>query len=132
MRHLHFVLHLRERYFMQFYNLPDPWEETTTKNPIEFTVKQNGEMTFKGSPSPDIVRELIVSSDYQRDQQRRYESEIEQRINEESRMVNLMTIGFLGTSFLICILCFFLSINKSQNQGNLNYVGEPIRRTCTY
>ncbi|MFM5926243.1 MAG: hypothetical protein ACKO86_16045 [Dolichospermum sp.] len=116
---------------MLFHNLPDPWEETTTKNPIEFTVKQNGDLTFKGSPSPDIVEELITSFNYQCDQQRRYELEIEQRINKESRMVNLMTIGFLGISFVVCILCFFVSINKSQ-KGNLNYVAEPIRRTCTY
>lgn len=119
---------------MVFPDLPDIWEEETTtqEKPIEFTVKPTGEMSFKGSPSPEIVRELMTSSDYQRDQQRRYESETEQRISEESRMVNLMTIGFLGTSFLVCILCFFLSINKNQNQGNLNYVREPIRRTCIY
>ena len=120
---------------MQFPDLPDIWEEeitTPTQKPIEFTVKPTGEMSFKGVPDSEIVRQLIVTSDYHKDQNRRQQSESEKRIDDESRMVNLMTIGFLGTSFLVCILCFFLSINKNQNQGNLNYVGEPIRRTCTY
>ena len=114
--------------------LPDMWEEETQtqSGPIEFTFKPTGEMSFKGNPNSDIVRQLITTSDYHKDQNRRQQSESEKRIDDESRMINLMTIGFLGTSFLVCILCFFLSINKNQNQGNLNYVGEPIRRNCTY
>jgi|688.fasta_scaffold1287171_2 hypothetical protein len=125
---------------MQFPDLPDLWEEETQtqeksrEKPIEFTVKPTGEMSFKGVPDSDIVRQLIITSDYHKDQNRRQQSESEKRIDDESRMINLMTIGFLGTSFLVCILCFFLSINKNQNQnqGNLNYAGEPIRRNCAY
>lgn len=120
---------------MQFPDLPDTWEEETItqqpKKEVEFTVKPTGELTFKGEPSSDIVRQIITSTDYHRDQDRRYQSEIEQRVSDETRMVNLMTIGFLGTAFLVCILCGFLSFNsKSNNQGNINYDGQFVRGAC--
>ena len=120
---------------MQHRNLPDPWEETTTqtpKNPIEFTVKPTGEFTFKGSPNPDLVRQLIVSNDYHQDQYRRHKSETEQRIDSQAQMTNYLTIGFLGTSILVLAACLILSANKGQNQqnqGNINYDGQFIRGT---
>ena len=118
---------------MQHHNLPDPWEETTTqalKTPIEFTVKPTGEFTFKGAPNPDLVRQLIVSSDYHQDQHRRHKSETEQRIDAQAQMTNYLTIGFLGTSILVLAACLILSANKNQNQQGINnYDGQFIRGT---
>jgi len=74
---------------------------------------------------------LMVSSDYQRDQNRRYETEIK----KQSQGVEIMIIGFLGSSIIISVLCLFLSFNnKQQSQGELNHgrIGSDIRRTCTY
>ena len=112
---------------MQPHSLPDPWEETTIKNPVEFTVKPSGELIVKGSPSSDIVQQLIQANDYHQDQNRRIKSEADRRIDEQSKMINLMTLGFLGTSLLVVIACFFLSFNSNQNQGNINYDGQFIR-----
>jgi hypothetical protein len=118
---------------MQFPDLPDIWEEeekNTQLNPIEFTVKPTGETTFKGIPTPEIIRELMVSSDYQRDQNRRYETEIK----KQSQGVEIMIIGFLGLSIIVSFLCLFLSSNNKQNQGEFHHgrTGGNIRRTCTY
>lgn len=118
---------------MQFRNPPDPWEETTItptpKNPIEFTVKPTGEFTLKGSPDPDLVKQLIVANDYHQDQYRRHKSEEQKRIDRQAQMTNYLTIGFLGTSLLVLASCVLLSVSKQQDQGNINYDGQFIRGT---
>jgi hypothetical protein len=101
---------------MQPHSLPDPWEETTTKNPVEFTVRPTGELIVKGSPSSDIVQQLIQANDYHQDQNRRIKSEADRRIDEQSKMINLMTLGFLGSSILVSIICLFISLHNKQQQ----------------
>lgn len=112
---------------MQQHNLPDPWEEVTTKNPVEFTVKPTGELIVKGSPSPDLLQQLINANDYHQDQNRRIKLEADRRIDEQSKVVNLMTLSFLGASFLVLIACFFLSFNNNNRQGNINYDGQSFQ-----
>jgi hypothetical protein len=111
---------------MQQLDLNQQLQDQSQREPIQFTVKPTGEFSFNGIPDPEIVRELLTSSDYQRDQQRRAKTELEQRMQDEARIVNVMTIGFLGTSFLVCILCAFLSIQSSQS-GGINNDRELIR-----
>lgn len=101
---------------MQFPSHIEIEEDINQSNPVELTVRSTGEFTIKGSPDPHLIDKLIVSSDYHQDQNRRFKSELEQRINDEAKMTNAMTITFLGLATLTLILCAFLSINKSSNQ----------------
>ena len=102
---------------MQFPSHLETQEEVTVPQPVELTFKPNGEFTLKGSPSPSVIEQLIVSSDYHKDQNRRFKSELEQRISDEAKMTNAMTITFLSMTTLVLIICVFLSNNKpSTNQ----------------
>ena len=113
---------------MQLPDLPNT-QEAQSKNPIEFTVKPTGEFNFRGIPDPEIVRELIVSSDFHQSQNRKAKSEAETLAANEARLVNLMTIGFLGTSFIVCAICAFLNFNRPT--GGINNVNrEPNRGYC--
>lgn len=101
---------------MQFPSHLEIQEEVTNPQPVELTYKPSGEFTLKGSPALNAIDRLIVSSDYHKDQDRRLKSELEQRISDEAKMTNAMTITFLGLATLTLILCAFLTINKSTNQ----------------
>lgn len=117
---------------MQFYeplSLKEVQQTSNIQSPnqTEFTVKPTGEVQVKGNPDPELIRQLITSSDYQKDQDRRYKSEIER----QQKQVDLMVVGFLGCTFLLAIFCLFLSINQrqqNQSQGAYNN-GELFRGT---
>lgn len=97
-------------------------------NQAEFTVKPTGEVQVKGNPDPELIRQLIVSADYQKDQDRRYKSEIER----QQKQVDFMVVGFLGCTFLLSIFCLFLTVNqRNQTQGTSSN-GESFRgiNTC--
>ena len=101
---------------MQFPSHLEIQEEVIVPQQMELTYKPSGEFHLKGSPALNAIDRLIVSSDYHKDQDRRLKSELEQRISDEAKMTNAMTITFLGLATLTLILCAFLSINKSTNQ----------------
>jgi len=101
---------------MQFPSHLEIQEEVTVPQPVELTFKPGGEFILKGSPGSNVIEQLIISSDYHKDQDRRFKSELEQRISDEAKMTNAMTITFLGLATLTLILCAFLSINKPINQ----------------
>lgn len=89
----------------------------------EFIVRPTGEVQVKGNPDPELIRQLMVSADYQKDQDRRYKSEIER----QQKQVDFMVVGFLGCTFLLSIFCLFLTINqRNQTQGASNN-GESFR-----
>lgn len=134
---------------MLFHNLPDPWDEeaiTTQSSPIGFTdrpiseelkpikfsVKPSGEINFEGVPDDNIIRQIITTTDYHRDQDRNQKSEDksqESEILKQARNVDMMTLGVLGSSILVSFLCLFLSINsKQQSQGSVVNNGEFLRR----
>ena len=113
---------------MQHHSLPDPWEETTTKNPvefivkpsgepIEFKVKPDGEFNFKGVPDDNVIRQIITATDYNRAATRRQELEI----TKQAKNIDLLSLGVLGSSILISIVCLFISLNnKQQSQERIN------------
>jgi Zn-finger nucleic acid-binding protein len=117
--------------------------QQTQKNPLELTVKPGGEFAVKGSIPEDILDRIITSSDYHKDKQYRAEQQsrrdakyhkdqqyrIEQQIQRDATITNIFTISFLGLTFLVLILCAYLSINKSTNQEHQN-VKQHIRGTC--
>ena len=133
---------------MLFHNLPDPWKEeaiTTQSSPIGFTdrpiseelkpikfsVKPSGEINFEGVPDDNIIRQIITTTDYHRDQDRNQKSEDksqESEILKQARNVDMMTLGVLGSSILVSFLCLFLSINsKQQSQGSVVNNGQFLR-----
>jgi hypothetical protein len=108
---------------MQPHNLPDPWEETTTKNPVEFTVKPSGEpiefkvkpdgeFNFKGVPDDNVIRQIITATDYNRAATRRQELEI----TKQAKNIDLLSLGVLGSSILVSIICLFISLHNKQQQ----------------
>ena len=108
---------------MQPHNLPDPWEEMTTKNPVEFTVKPsgepiefkvkpNGEFNFKGVPDDNVIRQIITATDYNRAAARRQELEI----TKQAKNIDLLSLGVLGSSILVSIICLFISLHNKQQQ----------------
>lgn len=99
--------------------------QQTQKNPLELTVKPGGEFAVKGSVPENILDRIITSSDYHKDKQYL----IEQQIQRDATITNIFTISFLGLTFLVLILCAYLSINKSTNQEHQN-VRQHIRGTC--
>ncbi len=113
---------------MQPHSLPDPWEETTIKNPVEFTarptgepiefkVKPNGEFNFKGVPDDNVIRQIITTTDYNRAAARRQELEI----TKQAKNIDLLSLGVLGSSILVSIICLFISLNnKQQPQERIN------------
>ena len=134
---------------MLFYNLPDPWEEematTQQPSPIEFTakpigeqlkpikfsVKPSGEINFEGVPDDDIIRQIITTTDYHRDQDRNQKSENiaqDSEILKQAKIVDMMTLGVLASSILISLLCLALSLNnKQQSPGSVANNGEFLR-----
>ena len=133
---------------MLFPDLHDIWEEeaiTTQSSPIKFTakpiseklkpikfsVKPSGEINFEGVPDDDIIRQIITTTDYHRDQDRSQKSEEksqESEILKQARNVDMMTLGVLGSSILVSFLCLFLSINnKQQSQGSVVNNGQFLR-----
>ena len=132
---------------MLFHSLPDPWDEeaiTTHPSPIEFTakpiseelkpikfsVKPSGEINFEGVPDDNIIRQIITTTDYHRDQDRNQKSEDKSQESEtlkQARNVDMMTLGVLASSILVSLLCLSLSSNsKQQSQGSANN-GEFLR-----
>lgn len=121
---------------MQQHNLPDPWEETTTLTPMEFTVKPtgepiefkvkpDGEFNFKGVPDDSVIRQIITTADYNRAADRRQELEI----TKQAKNIDLLSFGVLGLSILVSIICLFISLhNKQQPHGSVNN-GEFFRGT---
>jgi|SanBayMetagenome_1026888.scaffolds.fasta_scaffold168767_1 hypothetical protein len=124
---------------MQHHSLPDPWEETTTKSPtpteftvrptgepIEFKVKPDGEFNFKGVPDDNVIRQIITATDYNRAATRRQELEI----TKQAKNIDLLSLGVLGSSILVSIICLFISLHNKQQQpqGSVNN-GEFFRGT---
>lgn len=97
-------------------------------NQAEFTVKPTGEVQIKGNPNPELIRQLLVSSDYHQDQHRRYKSEIER----QQKQVDFMVVGFLGCTFLLSIFCLFLTVNQRQTNQGASSNGKSFRgiNTC--
>ena len=137
---------------MLVHNLPDPWEEemTTTQQPsptspieftakligeqlkpIKFSVKPSGEINFEGVPDDDIIRQIITTTDYHRDQDRNQKSENiaqDSEILKQAKIVDMMTLGVLASSILISLLCLTLSLNnKQQSQGSVANNGKFLR-----
>ena len=119
---------------MQFPDLPDIWEEDTIikPNPPEFTVrpqnnfnvsvKPSGEFNFQGN-DPEVVRQIITTTDYNRAASRSQELEI----LKQSKNVDMITFGVLASSIFVSLLCLVLSMNKNQqSQGSVNN-GEFLR-----
>lgn len=99
--------------------------------PIEFTMKPTGELQFKGNLNPDIIQQLVASSDYQAASDRNSKQEIEIRNAQAANTINLLTICFLGASFIITIICFFYSYNSSKEASESNVNREFVRgNTC--
>ena len=131
---------------MLFPGLPDIWEEETTtqqsiptdiakligekSKPIKFSVKPSGEINFEGVPDDNIIRQIITTTDYHRDQDRNQKSEDrnqESEILKQAKNTDMMTLGVLASSILISLLCLILSLNnKQQQQGSANN-GEFLR-----
>lgn len=132
---------------MLFPDLPDIWEEETITQqssptdiakpigekpkPIKFSVKPSGEINFEGVPDDDIIRQIITTTDYHRDQDRNQKSEDrsqESEILKQAKNIDMMTLGVLASSILISLLCLVLSLNnKQQSQGSVVNNGEFLR-----
>ncbi|WP_322694701.1 hypothetical protein [Nostoc sp. DedSLP03] len=95
--------------------------------PIEFTMKPTGEVKFKGTPDADIIQQLVASSDYQVSSDRTSKQEIELCNAQAADRITLLTICFLGASFIITIVCFFWSYNANKEGSNSNVNREFIR-----
>lgn len=96
---------------------------------IEFTVKPTGELKFKGVPDQDTLQQLVTSSDYLATSDRQVKRELQILNNKAADRINLLTICFLGASFLLAIACFFWSYNA--NQGETTHVNrESVRGNC--
>lgn len=106
-------------------------EEATTPPPpkMQFTVKPDGEVNFKGTPNTDIIQQLMEGSEYLASSDRRIKQEIERERNRATDRINLLTICFLGSSFIVAIACFFWSYNSNQRDTN-NVNREFVRRVC--
>ena len=104
---------------MQLPDLPST-QEAQSKSPIEFTVKPTGEFNFRGIPDPEIVRQLVVSSDFHQSQNRKAKSEAEVRADNSARITNIATVSFLGLSFSVLFVCIFLNLNRPTEGGNNN------------
>jgi hypothetical protein len=104
--------------------------ETKSPPPVQFTVKPSGEFSYTGKPDQTVIEQLLVSSDYQRDRNRQLQSQIQAQINNEARIINILTIGFLGTSFLVAIVCAYLTANNPNSNRSMENNGGIIRRAC--
>ena len=102
---------------MQLPDLPAQ-EAQSSKSPMQFTVKPTGELHFQGIPDPDIVRDLIVASDFHQSQNRKAKSEAEARADNSARITNIVTVSFLSLSFSVLCVCIFLNLNKPEGTNN--------------
>jgi hypothetical protein len=110
---------------MDFLNLAQVEASNPKPNTMQFTVKPNGELNFKGTPNTDIIQQLMASSDYLASGDR----QIEREKNRATDRINLLTICFLGSSFIVAIACVFWSFNA--NHGDVNNVNrEFVRGAC--
>jgi hypothetical protein len=103
------------------------------KKPIEFTVKPTGELKFKGVPDADTLHRLVASSDYLADSDRRANQQIQIMNNKAADRINLLTICFLGASFLLAIASIFWSYNSNSNSNQRGIVNESrgfVRGSC--
>lgn len=91
----------------------------------EFTVKPTGEVSVKGNPDPELIRQLLVSADYQQDQNRKHET----TIKSQQQGVEMMIVGFWGATFLVVIISLFLSLNQRQQPHRSINNGEFLRGT---
>ncbi|MFM6135281.1 MAG: hypothetical protein ACKPCP_14140 [Sphaerospermopsis kisseleviana] len=113
---------------MQFQNLQNLKEvdnniqlqSSLPKEPTEFTVRPTGEVSIKGNPDPELIRQLLTSADYQQDQNRKHEAAIK---NQQQR-TEMMIVGTFGATFLMVVISLFISFNQ-RNQGASN--GESFR-----
>lgn len=100
-------------------------EEATSPplQPMQFTVRPDGELKFQGTPNTDIIQQLMTSSEYLASSNK----QIERERNRATDRINLLTICFLGSSFIVAIACFFWSFNASTNKDLNNVNREFIR-----
>ncbi len=104
---------------MQYQDPPDTREVTPPihlQSPTEFTMRPTGEMKVSGHPNIDLVEKLLTSSDYHRDQDRKYKSEIE----KQATMTFISVIGFLSLSLLIAVI----SLINQPKTGGVNQNGQ--------
>lgn len=80
------------------------------KEPTEFTVKPTGELSIKGNPDPEVIRQILTSADYQQDQNRRHEA----AIKSQQQGVEMMIVATFGATFLIVLISLFISFNQRQ------------------
>lgn len=107
-------------------------QETTPKT--QFTVKPDGEISVSGNPSSQVIKELIKSADYHKEQSRAsndyHQSQkrrLEEKIKTRQSSIDLLVVGFLGSTFLVVIVCFFLTLSKSNQQVSEVHDGQSFR-----
>lgn len=102
---------------MEFCNLLEMEEQQQNQmTPAEFIMKPSGEVQVKGSP--DLVHQAIVSYDYHKDQERRLLAQTKEKTNT----TDLISICFVGSTFLIALYCLFLTMTRGE-QNNGKYPG---------
>ncbi|MEH2135419.1 hypothetical protein [Nostoc sp.] len=110
---------------MDFLNLAQIEAPNPHLSEIRFTVKPSGELNFKGAPSTDVIEQLMASSDYLASSDR----QIQRETNKATERINLLTICFLGSSFIVAIACCFWSVNANHGDVNNNVNREFVRGT---
>jgi hypothetical protein len=95
---------------------------------IAFTLRSTGETKYEGVNDQEIVEQLLHNADYNRDQYRKAQLELDKKIRDEVTLTNVMTIGFLGISFITCIVCAYLTVNKPTITRSTGYVDRTVIR----
>ena len=95
---------------------------------IAFTLRSTGETKYEGVNDQEIVEQLLHNADYNRDQSRKAQLELDKKIRDEVALTNAMTIGFLGISFITCIVCAYLTVNKPTITRSTSYVDRTVIR----
>jgi hypothetical protein len=104
------------------------FKEQPPSQQIAFTLRSTGETKYEGVKDQEIVEQLLHNADYNRDQYRKSQLELNKKIQDEVALTNAMTIGFLGISFITCIVCAYLTVNKPTITGNTVHVNRTIIR----
>lgn len=101
-------------------------QQNPPKEPTEFTVKPTGEVSVKGNPDPELIRQLLVSADYHQDQNRKHET----TIKSQQQMTEMMIVGIFGATFLLVLLSLFISFNQRQHNQGINNGELHQRNSC--
>ena len=116
-------------------NLAEQTQEIPPTLKTQITVKPSGEISVTGNPGEEILKQLIKSSDYHKEQIRVSEDyhqsqqrRLEETIKNRQSSIDLLVVGFLGSTFLVVIVCFFLTLSKSNQISEVHSNGESFRR----